>query len=430
MDYRQVVTSFLTADQQILLLRRSSKVGSHRGKWSAVSGYLEGTEQPLTRAVTEIHEELGLSSDQINLVRIGETLRAYDCENDTVWVVHPFLFEAISRSIKLDWENLEYRWIVPAQLASYDAVPKLRETFDRVQYDLQSELASLTNVVSKVKALGEDSVHGATFIGSEAVRILSEVVLASNAKDTYTFFSHLLLVGSMLRRVQPAMANVWNLVGKILQVVDKHRTDGASLQELQSLIRRVSVEMLEDEAKASEDVSRNTVRLLPQGGVVLTHSFSSAVFRALDLGFKGGRGFRVYATESFPGMEGKQLAKELITSGIPVTLIADSAVGSILQEVDLVLVGADSVFKDGSLIHKLGTRDIATAAKNRGIPVHSSSESTKFSVQDFLGERPETSTLFDLTPAELVTSYVTEDGELAPSNVMQQVRSLQREVYP
>ena len=152
--------------------------------------------------------------------------------------------------------------------------------------------------------------------------------------------------------------------------------------------------------------------------------------RALELGFKAGRDFRVYATESYPGMEGKQLAKELIAAGIPVTLIADSAVDSILQGVDLVLVGADSVCKDGSLIHKIGTREIATTATNHGISVHSSSESMKTSVQDFLGERPETSTLFDLTPAEFVSSYVTEHGEIAPPNVMQRVKGLQREIYP
>jgi len=187
---------------------------------------------------------------------------------------------------------------------------------------------------------------------------------------------------------------------------------------------------LENEAKASEDVSRNTVRVLPQQGVVLTHSYSNTVLRAMELGLKAGRDFRVYATESYPGIEGKQLAKELIASGIPVTLIADSAVGSIFQEVDLVLVGADSVLKDGSLIHKVGTRDIATAAKNQGIPVHSSTEYMKFSVQDFLGDRPEISSLFDLTPAEVVSSYVSEDGELVPSNVMQQIRGLQREIYP
>ena len=424
-----MVTSFLTAAQQILILRRSGKVGSYQGRWSAVSGYLEGTEEPLTRAITEIHEELGLPAEQVNLVRKGETLSAYDDENDTVWIIHPFLFEALSTSIKLDWENVDYRWVTPAQLPSYATVPKLREAFDRVRYDLHSVPASLAGVMHKVKQVGEDRVHGATFIGREAVTLLSEAAQASDARDNDTLFSHLLLVGLKLRRVQPAMANVWNLIGTLLQTVDLNRAGGATVQELRTLIQKKGTQILEENAQASEDASRNTVQLLQQDGVVLTHSYSNTVLRSLELGFKSRRGFKVYATESYPGMEGKQLAKELIARGIPATVIADSAVSSILQEVDLVLVGADSVLKDGSLLHKVGTRDIAAAAKKRGIPTYSACESTKFSTQDFLGERPETPTLFDLTPAELVSSYITEGGQIAPTNVEQRIRGLQNEIY-
>ena len=430
MKYHHVVTSFLAADQSILLLRRSSKVGSHRGKWSAVSGYLEGTEQALTRAVTEIHEEVGLSAEQINLVRIGETVRAYDEENDTVWIIHPFLFDAKSKAIKLDWENIDYRWVAPAELRSYDTVPKLREALDRVQYDLQLEPTSLTDTLHKVKQIGEDRVHGATFLGQETVRLLSTAAQASNAKDSDALFSHLLLVALKLRQAQPAMANVWNLMGKLLQIIDKHRASGATLQELKSLVQKASEQILDDEAKASEDVSRNTSQMLPQDGVVLTHSFSSTVLRSLRLGIKGGRSFKVFATESYPGMEGKQLAKELIASGVSVTLIADSAVISILQKVNLVLVGADSVLKDGSLIHKVGTRDIAAVAETRDIPVFSSCETSKFSTQDFLGEQPETPTLFDSTPPELLTGFVTEEGQSSPGEVERRIRGLQKEIYP
>jgi len=430
LEYHQVVTSFLTTEGQVLLLRRSGKVGSHRGKWSAVSGYLEGNEQPLARAVTEIREELGLSQEQISLSRVGETLRAYDEENDTVWIIHPFLFEAVSTSVKLDWENVDYRWVAPAQLPSYVTVPKLRETLDRVQYDLQSAPASLTDVVHKVKQVGEDRVHGATFIGREALGLLSEAGQSSDARNTDTLFSHLLLIGLRLRRTQPAMANVWNLTGKLLQTVDQHRATGTALRDLRTLIQTKSAQILEESAQASEDASRNTVQILPHKGVVLTHSYSSTVLRSLELAFKGGRRFRVYATESYPGMEGKQLAKELITLGIPVTSIADSAVGSILHEVDSVLVGADSVLKDGSLIHKVGTRDIGIAAEKRRIPVYCSCETSKFSTQDFLGERPETSTVFDLTPPEFVAGYITEEEKLAPAGVEQRIRGLQKRVYP
>ena len=78
MQYRPVVTSFIQVAQRILLLRRSSKVGSYPGRWAGVSGYLEGDEKPVQRAMTEIKEEVGLTFERIKLVRAGEVLRTYD----------------------------------------------------------------------------------------------------------------------------------------------------------------------------------------------------------------------------------------------------------------------------------------------------------------------------------------------------------------
>jgi len=128
-------------------------------------------------------------------------------------------------------------------------------------------------------------------------------------------------------------------------------------------------------------------------------------------------------------MEGKQFANDLVALGVPVTLIADSAVTSVIRGVSLVLVGADSVLRDGSLVHKTGTRNIAWAAKRNRVPVYSLSETTKLSVQDFLGEQPNLSDLFDVTPAESITSYITEEGELAPGKVELRIKDLQNEVY-
>ena len=223
LNYKEVVTSFLRAGKQILLLRRSAMVGTHRGKWSGVSGYLEGDEPPLTRAMTEIQEELKLSVGMIELVRVGDVLRAFDEGTDTVWIIHPFLFQSKSRTIELDWENTEYKWVNPEELASYDTVPKLRETLDRVRYDVQTEPPSLANVLSKVGELETDRVHGATFLGRRALELLSEAAQASDATESDGLFFHLLEAASRMGRAQPAMANVWNLPRKLLRIIDAEK---------------------------------------------------------------------------------------------------------------------------------------------------------------------------------------------------------------
>jgi translation initiation factor 2B subunit (eIF-2B alpha/beta/delta family) len=130
-------------------------------------------------------------------------------------------------------------------------------------------------------------------------------------------------------------------------------------------------------------------------------------------------------------MEGKQLAKDLVGLGVPVKLIADSAVPSIIAGVSQVLVGADSVLADGSLVHKVGTRNIASTAHERGIPLYSVCETTKFSTADLLKEptRP-FEAMFDVTPSGYILKFITEIGSVEPSAVEGVIRLMLRETYP
>ena len=89
-EIRNVVTVFLEHDGKVLLVRRSQSVGTYRGRWSGISGYLE--HEPLEQALIEIQEEAGLSCDDIELVKQGEPLEILDAEQNRRWRVYPFLF--------------------------------------------------------------------------------------------------------------------------------------------------------------------------------------------------------------------------------------------------------------------------------------------------------------------------------------------------
>jgi ribose 1,5-bisphosphate isomerase len=428
LEYKHVVTSFLVAEAKILLLKRSQKVGTHQGKWSAVSGYLEGQEDPLKRAQIEIHEELGLNPEDIELKRAGSVLRAYDEETNTVWIIHPFLFDTKSRLVTLDWENTEYRWILPDELRSFDTVPKLEEAYDRVRCGSQPEL---TQIQVGIDAFARDKVHGASTLGRNALQLLAEAAEVTATPTTMEeMFCNLLFVASKLRKAQPAMANVSNIIGKLLFSVFEKRTS-LPIADFSTLIRSLAVKLVQQSIAASEDASRNATIVLPETGIVLTHSYSSTVLRALELGMKGGRQFVVYSTESYPGMEGKNLAKSLVDLNVPVTLIADSAVASIMSKVDIVLVGTDSILADGSLLHKVGTKSIADIAMKQKILFYSVGESIKFSTADFLGEPIQPSPdLFDVTPSQNVSQYITESGAIAPTEVEGVIRHMLTEIYP
>lgn len=105
-------------------------MGTYRGRWSGISGYLE--HKPLEQALVEIREETGLSGDEIELVKKGEPLEILDAEQNRRWRVHPFLFH-VKRpdAVRLDWENLELHWITPSEIDNYETVPSLKETLAR-----------------------------------------------------------------------------------------------------------------------------------------------------------------------------------------------------------------------------------------------------------------------------------------------------------
>jgi len=136
MQEASVVTCFLVrrsgGGQEILLLRRSQRVSTYRGRWAGVSGYIEETD-PLPQAYTEIEEETGLAREDVQLLRTGEPLEVVDAEADRRWIVHPFLFEVEEPArIRTDWEHTETRWIRPKDIFRYETVPQLAETLMRV----------------------------------------------------------------------------------------------------------------------------------------------------------------------------------------------------------------------------------------------------------------------------------------------------------
>jgi len=133
--FLDVVTVFLTHSDKVLVLKRSNKVGTYRGHWAGVSGYLE-SEDPLQQAYTEIAEEVGLSKQDVTLLKAGKPFEIVDNAQDRAWRVHPFLFSVHEPDkIRLDWENIAMRWILPAEIAGLQTVPALRETLARVIED-------------------------------------------------------------------------------------------------------------------------------------------------------------------------------------------------------------------------------------------------------------------------------------------------------
>jgi len=124
----KIVTSFIKDDERLLILKRSNKVKTMKGLWAGVSGIIENDEEPLKRAKIEIFEEAGITEEKIKLIKAVEEMKVNSPQYENhEWEIFPFLFETKNPTIKLNWENSEFKWIDIDELENYETVPNLQK---------------------------------------------------------------------------------------------------------------------------------------------------------------------------------------------------------------------------------------------------------------------------------------------------------------
>jgi len=245
-----------------------------------------------------------------------------------------------------------------------------------------------TRLTERVERIATDDRHGASWLAREAVEAVAEAI--ELGEDP-------LPLARELVRARPAMGAIAGALGRVIAA-------GRSPEQMADEARAL-VEARERAAKAI------AVLLSPYiEGVVMTHSASATVKEALVHTPPE----RVVCTVSEPGEEGRELVEELRDEGLTADLVDDSDAEHAVGTVNLLLIGADTVFRDGSLVNKVGTTDLAKAAKKAGLPVIVACEVIKLSPADARDPGEER---FDLTEPRYIDRYVTEEGEWPPEDI-------------
>jgi translation initiation factor 2B subunit (eIF-2B alpha/beta/delta family) len=274
--------------------------------------------------------------------------------------------------------------------------------------DLPAELAvAIYRIASDRESGASDILDAVIEIFREQLRATAPIVPAARA----------------LCRAQPSMAPVWNAsIQAIAAIDDPDRFERFAQRAARSAaaLTRYAVECLRLE------VAGGPLRLV-------TLSNSRTVRVTLEA-LRRERTLHVACSESRPALEGRRLAVSLAESGIAVTCFADTALGHALAGAHAVLVGADAVAPDWFL-NKSGTRMLAAAAAQQGLPVYALATREKF-VTPALGARlvltegaaadiwlsPPSgievrNPYFERTPLELITAVISDAGLLGPTMV-------------
>jgi len=384
-----VVTVFLRHGPDVLLFERSDAVGSYAGQWGAVAGHAEG--DPAAAARRELREEAGVGDAA--LVRRGDPFEVDDPDHGT-WRVHPFLFDAESRAVETNWETASHEWVAPTEIRRRDTVPDLWRSYDAVR--------------PTVATVAGDDEHGSASLSLRALDVLRDEAALADDYDAAA------AVARDLRDAKPGMAVVRNRVNRAM-----HEADGRTPASVEASARAVARDAVDADERAAERAADE----LAGASAVFTLSRSGTVLAAL----RAADPESVAVAESRPGGEGVGAAETLAADGFDVTLTGDANVPAAVADCDAVLVGADAVFPDGTVVNKVGTRAAALAARDAGVPALVACAADKVAPEERPVEAEGDSTplcggddadlsvenpVFEAVPARLVDAVVTENGRL------------------
>jgi translation initiation factor 2B subunit (eIF-2B alpha/beta/delta family) len=268
----------------------------------------------------------------------------------------------------------------------------------------------MSGLAPTVEELRSDRNHGASWMARRAVETLLEV--SEQPFDTSdTLLEALISAGRQLSESRPGVGAIAGASGRVLAAASAHRH--LDVDELRKLIGEEGNAILDGRVRAAASIAIQLQERL-KDSVVLTHSASGTVREALV----HTPPTRAICTVSEPVNEGRAFAEELRGEGLNVDLVEDADAPAALDDATLFLVGADTVFRDGTLNNKIGTTALAEAAAARDIPTVVACEIIKLApIEAASAPEPNEAerALFELTPPELLSEIVTEEGP-TPTN--------------
>ena len=315
---------------------------------------------------------------------------------------------------------------------------------DQTKLPNSLEYVTYTDYNQVADAIRTLVVRGAPAIGISGAFGLALAVLQSDAKEKDQLIQDLETAQKILLKTRPTAVNLaWGLE-KIMSVAKSEKT----VEQIRVSIVEVAKQMAEDDIQINMSIGKNGSELFSKNDTIMTHCNAGAlatvgygtalgVIRAAK---ESGKNIKVIATETRPVQQGSRLtAFELKHDGIDVSLIPDTAVGYTMANglVNGVIVGADRILRTGHVFNKIGTYQVATMAKQHDIPFYVAAPLSTFDLEsrpdDVIIEQRKASEVtgigdkktapdgidvinpaFDMTPPELISGIITENGIVKP----------------
>jgi ribose 1,5-bisphosphate isomerase len=290
--------------------------------------------------------------------------------------------------------------------------------------------------------IAEMETRGAATIADAAADALREQAAESDAETPEAFRAELRAAARHLLDTRPTAVSLPNALRYVLQ-----RVEGDSVPALRQSTIEAAAVFCDQLDRAQDDLGQVGANRLQDGDRIMTHCHSTDVLACVAAAREQGKELTAVVKETRPRNQGHITAEQLRDLGVPVTLIVDSAARRYLDDIDHVLVGADAIAADGSVINKIGTSGLAVNARDRGTPIMVAAQTIKLhpdtltghtveiemrdesevvdeGAREVIGDITVDNPAFDVTPPRYLDAIVTEHGQFPPESIVTLMREL------
>ncbi len=271
-----------------------------------------------------------------------------------------------------------------------------------------------------VREIAEDSSSGAAQLTIRAANVFLKLL------DARPSIRKVEKLAKILAESRPSMPSIANMAFRILRLTEEQVSRGEKIRDAVEAAVGSAVKSYQNDLKRTV---QNSSKLLKKFDSILVHSYSSTVAAAIELAGN----LKVFVTESRPGYEGRRLAERLAQRGFEVTLIVDSAAAYVIDRgvVDAIVTGCDAILDDCSIANKIGTKMIALAGRDAGVPLYVLTDLWKTAVYGFSfeehppgevygkasGNLSALNPYFEVVSSKLIKAFVTEEGAFKPRDL-------------
>jgi len=292
-------------------------------------------------------------------------------------------------------------------------------------------------LISTAQKIKDMRIRGASKIARAAAEAMAEEARSIDVRSAVEFVERMRGAEQHLLSTRPTAVSLPNALAYVMAPLEAAVASGIGPEQLRAIVEERAKEFIEKSQSATERLGKIGAGLLGQGAAIMTHCHSMAVVSIVKEATKEGKEITAYVKETRPRFQGLITAKMLADFGTKVIMIVDSAASYYMDRVDAVLIGADAIALDGSVVNKIGTHMTAMAAVERHKPVFVAAETYKIALrsdtssaipiemrdpleivtEEFLKRNPSVQVLnpsFDVADPSTVSKIITEVGILDP----------------